>query len=131
MRKILATSILAALVAAPALAQPPQVMEQGGARYASGGVGSESRDAMLEMRGQFNLHLTFAAKKSGDFLADVRVTVREAGGRELLEATSDGPLFYASLAPGSYRVSAAYAGATQTRSVKLSAKGRRELYFYW
>ena len=61
----------------------------------------------------------------------MRVTAHDAGGREVLSATSVGPLFYASLAPGSYRVSATYGGTTQTRGVKLPSGGKRELYFYW
>ncbi len=108
-----------------------RAQEQGGVRFIHGGVGEEERFELAAVRADYNLRLTFAVAKAGNFVADVEVTITDAQKREIVRATSEGPLFYARLAPGRYGVSAAYAGKGQTRAVQVKDKGAAELYFYW
>ena len=118
---------LAGLAQGQALA----VRESGAARFVSGGVGEEERATLAPMRAQFNLHLTFAVARSGNYLADVEVTLREASGREVLSAKAEGPWFLARLAPGRYTLSADYGGAVQTRTLTVRKSGVAEAFLYW
>ena len=119
------------LWAPPAPAQVPVVQAQGDVRYVSGGIGVGERLELLAMHAEFNVHMTFAVKRAGNFIADVALRVEDAGGRTLLEAVSDGPWLYARLAPGRYTLHARYAGATQTRAFQVRAGRHTELTLYW
>lgn len=102
-----------------------------GVPYLSGGIGVSGREEMEEVKSKFNLRLLFAVKGSGSYLADVKVRIDDAAGPTLLEAVSQGPWFYASLAPGRYVIRADNAGQTQTREVTVPASGAAEQSFYW
>jgi hypothetical protein len=103
----------------------------GNVSYVSGGVGVSDRQALDQVKSQYNLHLLFAYSKSGAYLADVRVKITTGGGHTVLDVVSDGPFFYARLPAGHYRVSADNAGKLQTRSVTVPAKGAVSQDFYW
>jgi hypothetical protein len=123
--------LLIATFAAFALSAQPQPQEQGGVRFIHGGIGEEERVALAAARPDYNLRLTFAVAKAGNFVADVQVLIADARGREVLRATSEGPLFYARLAPGRYSVSASYGASTHSRNVQVRDKRAAEAYFYW
>jgi len=116
---------------AQAAADPLKVETRGEARYVSGGVGEEERLALAAMRGDFNLQLLFAVKRAGNYLADVEITVLDAGNNVVLSARSEGPFFLARLAPGTYTVAARYGDVAQSRSTTVRGAGRAELAFYW
>jgi hypothetical protein len=61
-----------------------------GVSYVSGGVGEESRTSLQSQAAQFNVQVVFALK-SGEYLADVDVAVRDASGRTLFSTVTDGP----------------------------------------
>lgn len=127
-------SLIACLLAGwavPGAAQSPVVQAQGPVRYVSGGIGVDERLALAAMHAEFNVHMTFAVKRAGNFIADVAVEVSDDGGRVLLDAVSQGPWLYARLAPGRYRLRAGYAGVVQTREFRVRAGGHTELYLYW
>lgn len=102
-----------------------------GIAYVSGGVGHDEQQEMLSLRKDYNLQLCFANRKTGEYRADILVTVKDANGVEVLSAMSDGPLFYARLPAGGYHVAALSDGMAQVRSVTLNKAGFRDLYFYW
>jgi hypothetical protein len=114
-----------------ALAQAPVVQGQGDVRYVSGGIGLGERLALAAMHAEFNVHMSFAVKRTGNFLADVAVHVEDAAGRDVLDAVSEGPWLYVRLATGRYRLRATYAGASQTRAFEVRAGRHTELYLYW
>ncbi|HVB47853.1 MAG TPA: carboxypeptidase regulatory-like domain-containing protein [Burkholderiales bacterium] len=128
---LLAFSVVAAFAAATAFAQPVRVQAHAGARYVSGGVGQEERAALEAMRGEFNLRVTFAAQRSGGYLAGVGVGVEDSKGREVFRTVAQGPWLYARLAPGRYRLTASYSGRRQTRQVAVPGKGHVSLDLYW
>jgi hypothetical protein len=99
-------------------------------KFVSGGVSEDSAERMAAVGKEFNLKLLFAAK-DGHYLADVAVSISDAGNRKMLETVSDGPFLFAQLAPGKYSITATYAGLAQTRSTTIAATGRRELIFRW
>jgi len=101
------------------------------AAYISGGIGEEERASMEASRDYFNLRLAFAARGSGEYLSSVRVRIADLNGGELLDTVTDGPLFYARLAPGTYRVTAAYGDEPQERRVRIGGAGAADLVLYW
>ena len=102
-----------------------------GIRYASGGIGEGERDELVLMLPDYNLKLVAAAKGTGAFLADVKLTAFDARGTKVLETTLGGPWFVARFPPGRYELELAYDGATQKRPVTIPAQGRRVEYVYW
>jgi len=114
---------------APAAPEEPEVAS--GVPYISGGIGASGREEMQELKSKFNLRLLFAIQGSGEYLADVKVRIDDASGPTLLTAVSQGPWFYASLAPGRYRLTVDNAGQSQTREVTVREGRATEQSFYW
>lgn len=107
-------------------------MTEGNISYVGGGIGAGQVQAMKNLRKDYNLLLTFALKGSGEYLADVNVDIRDVKGKKILETVSPGPLFYAKLPQGQYKVSAEYHGKSLTKSANVKKNSlARDLYFYW
>lgn len=101
-----------------------------GIEYISGGIGDDEESA--ETFSAFNLKLVFATQGSGEFLADVKVSIEDGKGNNVLKAISPGPHFYAKLPTGSYRITAEFTEKPLKKIVVIKNKnGRQVLYFYW
>ena len=98
--------------------------------YVSGGVGAESREELLAKESEYNLKIV-AAATSGDYLADVQIVIAGARNGPVLDATMEGPILLAKLAPGTYTVKATSDAQTQTKTVTIPAQGQRQLDFRW
>lgn len=119
---MLAVLVLVSASAAAAVPAPGPVV--------TGGVGDEDRDAMMQAYKEYNLHLAFA-EKSGEFVADVPVTIRDARGREVWSGNSDGPMLFAKVPPGRYSVTAQYDGCEQQKSVQAGRDAGRIYTLLW
>ncbi len=108
----------------------PQVSTSG-VKYVSGGIGAGSQQAMERVRKDYNLRLTFARPGSGEYLSDVRVRAENSSGEAALDVVSHGPLFFARLPAGSYRIKADFEGKAQVRPVTIRKGHSRELIFYF
>lgn len=120
-------------VPVPSQASPPsalQAQQQGNITFVSGGAGDEDRTALKQVESQYNVRLLFAAR-DGAFLANIGVTLADARGATVLDTISDGPIFYAHVPPGRYRLTVSNQGQTQTRDVTVSAGGVVHQDFYW
>ena len=104
---------------------------ENGILYMSGGIGENQQQSMVQRRKDYTLALTFAMKKTGEYVADVNVLIQNAANQKILETKSTGPFFYAKLPPGKYKVSAELDGKSQSKSTQIKITGLRELYFYW
>lgn len=113
-----------------ATAMPLEVQSFPSGRYVTGGVGADEQAQMEQLRSQFNLRILTARRKSGDFLADARVSISR-GSETVLQALMTGPLMLIQLPPGSYRVTVAAEGKEVERPVTIGRGERRELYLYW
>ena len=100
-----------------------QPQTQGTISFISGGRSSDERDALRQMQSRYNLRLQFAVQRSGEYLANVNVTVTDAKGATLLDAISDGPLFYAQLPAGRYHLTVTSDGKSETRNITVPASG--------
>lgn len=114
--------------------QPPappalQAQQQGNVTFISGGAGDEDRDALKQVENQYNLRLLFAAR-NGDYLAGVAVTLSDMRGNAVLDTIADGPLFYARVPPGRYRLTVSNQGQSQSRDISIGNGAVRQ-DFYW
>ena len=120
---------LAACFGGPALAAPTQQL-QNGITYLNGGVGQEEQDAMRAQRAGYNLQLTFATRQTGAYRSDVQLDIADMNGNTRLSVANAGPMLFARLPAGTYRISAAAEGKTFKRTVKLGT-APRELTLHW
>lgn len=116
-----------AMTDAPALVQG----QQGEIAFVSGGTSLDDRAALRQTEDQYNLRLTFAVRPSGEYLSDVNVTLTDDKGQTLLDTISNGPLFFAHVPPGRYRVTVTSGRETQTRDIAIGATGPASQAFYW
>jgi hypothetical protein len=98
--------------------------------YLTGGVGESSREEIAAAAKDYSLKLVFA-ESSGAFVADVQVVIKGGGGATVLEATSNGPLFFAKLPAGNYTVVATFQGVAKQSAVSVAATGQSVLDFRW
>jgi len=131
----------AALAAAAAVFSPPahamaadglsQQTAPSGVTYIAGGVGQGQVDAMHAMRGDYNLRMTFARAHTGDYLADIHVRIEDMHGKKMVDTLAPGPLFYARLPDGTYRVLSTFGAQQQSREVTIGKGHPRELVLYF
>lgn len=72
--------------------------EYGDVTFVTGGIGDEEREAMQEMRRDYNLHI-MRSEKDGAFTGETNIIIYDRNGNEIL-AIEAGPLFYINLPVG-------------------------------
>jgi len=123
--RLAAALLLGSFVTATCAQEPAAI------HYASGGVGLNSQEELTSRQDEFSLKLIFAEKITGSYLADVGVSITDASGATVLEATSDGPWFFAKLPKGVYHVTATFQGVAQTTRVSVPVSGLKVEYLRW
>ena len=98
--------------------------------YVSGGTGADEREGLLAKEKEYNLKI-ITAEKSGDYLAGVKVVIESARKERVLDATMEGPILLAKLAPGTYTVRATSERQTLAQTVIIPAQGLRQVDFRW
>lgn len=94
--------------------------------YLCGGVGEEESSYMKQEAKDYNLMLTFATR-SGAYLADVDVDIRDAKGNPVLQTSCDSPILLVELPRGgSYRVHAETAGYALNKTVRVGGGKRAQ-----
>jgi hypothetical protein len=117
----LAAVAAAFAIAAPALAQLPAIpplQTQGVATYTCGGIGQASSTAMLAARKDYPLSLLFATA-SGEYMASINLTIKDAKGAKVLSVASTGPICLVKLPDGAYTVDAQANGKTKSQAVTI------------
>jgi hypothetical protein len=131
--RILGIAAILLAVAGPQLApaqDSPRVQTQGGVTYTTGGVGTDERAAIEAISGQFNLKISLATK-TGHFEGDAGVRIVDTEGHTVLDAKTDGPLFYAHLTPGTYKVIVNRKGTDIQETAHVTDNGQARLQFTW
>jgi hypothetical protein len=129
---LLAIGLLQAVPAFSAeLSSLPAAKTQNGITYISGGIGEPEAAAMKAAANQYNLALTFAEQGTGDYLADVKVHIKDLNGKEVLDIASTGPLLLSNLPAGKYLIQAQENGKALSRTVDLNGKQHADFVFYW
>ena len=108
----------------------PQVKEENGVSYISGGVGSAEADALNRMSDHFNLKLTTAIP-SGQFTSPSMIRIADVRGAKVIEVRPNGPIFLAKMPAGEYVIQATAEGQTMTRKVTVPASGLEAVAMSW
>ena len=95
--------------------------EAAGVTYAAGGIGLEDRQRLTAREKEFNLKLVFTLAE-GNYLSDVGVAVKDAGGKSLLNLPATGPIVLVKLPRGAYVVQASYEGKAHTRKINIEER---------
>lgn len=106
-----------------------QKMKSYGNEYITGGVGFDEREAMEAMAEEYNMKAVFALA-SGNFIADIAVTITKPTGEKVLETVSTGPWLYVKLPPGAYSVKALYKGTEKIRTINVG-QTLKVFLFHW
>ena len=109
----------------------PPLQTSGSVSYVTGGIGLDESAAIKAAEKDFSLSLLFAQTTRGEYLSDVRVSIKNQAGKIVLETESDGPMLLARLPVGAYTVSADYGGKVLVRKVRVEAKGVTRAGFVW
>ncbi len=109
----------------PHAAAEIEIKKQQGTRYVTGGMTEEENKQMGKLAERFPMHIVFTAPGQDEPVKGVNVTVRDIRGTVLLQAKSEGPLFFVDVIGGRYTVDAEYAGEKQSQTKDLT--GRRYL----
>lgn len=128
--RISMTAIMVGAAMFMASAAAPAAPQQVGPDVIVGGVGTGSQQAMRQAASQYGLGATFATR-SGDYVADVDVVIRDRQGRQVVSTVSEGPMMLVDLPAGRYEVEATYQGQEQQRQVTVSASGHRQVVRHW
>jgi hypothetical protein len=103
---------------------PPE-RSQGSVTYVSGGIGKDESDAMKQAAARYSLAIEMASPASprAQYVADVKIEIRDQRGATVLSTISDGPILLANLPPGRYTVNAARNGTSQQRNIVVGSGG--------
>ncbi len=112
-------------------ATAPQVKQQNGVSYVSGGIADEGQAKAKDLGREMGLHLVFARASGGNYMADVAVTIADKAGKTVFELPGSDPLLYVKLQPGSYKVTAKADGKSQERMVEVPASGQHTETLRW
>jgi hypothetical protein len=108
----------------------PQIQQQGGVSFVSGGVGQDESQALRSAASEWPLSLRFTAR-SGEYLADVHVTITDTHGTNVLDATSRGPYMLVKVPPGRYSIHVSHADISKTSAVTVAASHTARATFTW
>lgn len=135
-RTLLGSLSVAALMAATTLSAHAQdeliIVEPARVTtYISGGIGSDDEAYMRKIAKDWPLRMVFSERKDNEFVADVNLLVTDLRGTPYLQLNNGGPMTYAMLPAGKYRITARFKGQSETREVTLDGKGGRDVVFHW
>lgn len=105
------------------------VHEDDGVSWVSGGIGSGQQQALERASGGFNLKVTMATR-DGKFIGKAKVRIVDHQGRTVIEAPSDGPLFFAKIPTGTYEVEATSEGGSVSEKVTVG-QGQKQIVLTW
>jgi hypothetical protein len=117
-----------ACLAGPALAITDGVTAQG-LRFVTGGITDDERDALSANSEPHGLKIVTVSRERGEYLADARVIVADADGRQILDTRLDGPFLQVELEPGRYVVDVDFERNSMKKEVAVSRDAPRELIF--
>jgi hypothetical protein len=120
--------LFCACLAGPALAITAGVTAQG-LRFVTGGITDDERDALGANSEPHSLRVVTVSRERGEYLADARVVIADANGRQMLDARLDGPFLQVELDPGRYTVDVEFERKSMKKEVAVSRAAPRELVF--
>jgi hypothetical protein len=107
-----------------------QEHSQGPVSYVSGGIGVDEADAIREAAAAYPLTLEMATAAGGPrdaYVANAKVDIRDAGGKIVLDTTTDGPLMLVNLPSGVYHVAVNWNGVQREKTVQVGGERRQHV----
>jgi len=104
---------------------------QGDVEFVSGGVGEHERRFMQSLQGNYNVHILFAIKGTGEYVSDVKVKIMNAGSETILDTLAAGPKLFIKLPPGRYKLEAERQGIILQETLSVPSKNGSTLSLYW
>ena len=102
-----------------------------GYAFMSGGIGIDERNQMMGKAHLYDLELSFA-DRSGEYLSDVQVVIKDERGHEIVNTTTNGPWFYIDLPTGKYDVKATVDNQTrEINGLKISKDQAAVRLLHW
>lgn len=101
-----------------------------GTVYLNGGVGHEQAAKMRQDARNWPLRMTFSQRADDEFIAGVDLKVFDQAGKLVLRVNDAGPMTYAQVPQGDYRITARFRDQTLTCSVHMGAEGA-DAAFHW
>jgi len=122
----------APVLSADAFPLPPE-RAQGEVSFITGGIGDDEATAFKNAAPTYPLELLFVqkARPTDEYLADVKVTIRDRSGKLWLDTTAEGPFLLAKLPAGKYQIEADYDGERKRQSVEIRAGKHQRAVFVW
>ena len=99
--------------------------------YINGGIGQEEADDMRLHAGEYNLRLYFSEAKQGQSISDVTVTVTDKKGNVKLEVADAGPMLFAHMENGIYKITSQHNGVIFTKTVKIVNRKGVNVHLNW
>jgi len=111
----------------------PATHKEGHITYLTGGVGQEEANAIKHVAKNYPLELEFLlkAKPKDEYVSDVKVRIKDAHDKMVLDIAGDGPFLLAKMPAGKYTVSAERNGKVEHRQIEIAAKEHRRVVFEW
>lgn len=130
---VMTAAVLLGAASLPAQAQDALILLETAraTTYVNGGVGKEEEALMRRIAKDWPLRMTFSERKDNEFVADVNLLVTDQRGAPMLALGNAGPMTYATLPAGKYRITASLHGVTESREVTLDGKQGKDVYFHW
>ena len=118
-------------LAASAMASP-EVQQQGVVSFVSGGVGEDELQEIKKLSPGYPLELLFVTKgEPQEYLADVKVQIKDKDGKIVLDTMSQGPFLLAKMLPGKYTISADHDGTVKRQIVQVAGAKTHRIVFVW
>lgn len=110
-------------LSATSFAQLPQVQEQSGITFITGGIGEDEAKAIKDEAKNWPLSVDFSQQLEGHdaWVSQVDLTIRDAKGGAIFETSLDGPMFLAKLPSGNYEIVMTYEGVTKRQKIQVIA----------
>lgn len=104
--------------------------EQNGITYLTGGIGLDESQAIQQVEG-YNLHMTFSAGPTNNYLSGVDLVIQTAEGRSILSLSQVGPIVYVKLPADKYLITASQNGREQRSTVVLDGTSVGTVNLHW
>ena len=133
--KHLAAALLAGLTLLTLSAPPAWALQRGRTlqdrAYASGGVAESEQLELQAERPACSLWIVTAARRSGAYLAEARVSIRDDRRQLVFDGTLDGPWLLIDLAPGRYGIETSWQGQVVRSTTTIRAGEHRQIVAYF
>jgi hypothetical protein len=133
---LLASWIGATALLSPAYAEEPSTLDvayriEGDVPNVTGGIGADQVAGLLAHARDYDLKVVFALQPTHAYVTDVPVRIFAATGKEILATDHAGPLLFANLPSGEYRIETERRGTALMQTAKVVEGRQTKIAFYW